>query len=77
MMLIGCSSSKETCRPLQKEISSARGPKRIYIPEYFIYRRGKYEFVRGHYQWVLFPKTYAKRSLKGYVTNQERSASAR
>ena len=54
-----------------KSLNQSRGPKKVYVPEYYVYRRGKYAFVKGHYRWVIFPKVYAKRSLKGYVTPVE------
>jgi hypothetical protein len=76
--LTGCKSTDE-CPHVRKkhEVVTGRGPKRIYVPEYFVYRNGKYEFVEGHYRWVLLPKVYVKRSMKGYVTKPEAAASIR
>jgi hypothetical protein len=69
----GCKGGSDA----RQNLTNNHGPKRIYVPEYFIYRRGKYEFVKGHYRTVLFPKVYVKRSMKGYVTGKEESASIR
>jgi hypothetical protein len=65
---VGCRSSDRCMHTTEfsRGMTSGKGPKRIYVPEYFIYRNGKYEFVKGHYRWVLLPKLYARRSLKGY-----------
>jgi hypothetical protein len=56
-------------------VTGKPGLKRIYVPKYYIYRNGKYEFVKGHYRWVN-PKMYVKRSLRGYGNDTE-SASIR
>lgn len=61
----------------KKSLTSKSGPTRIYVPEYYVYRNGKYHFVKGHYRWVLFPKLYVRRSLKGYGSRREDAASAR
>ena len=56
--------------------SGTFGPKSIYVPEYHIYRNGKYHFVKGHYRYVINPAVYRRRSLQGYGTKLE-SASIR
>jgi hypothetical protein len=58
-------------------VTGRPGPKRIYVPQYYVYRKGKYEFVKGHYRWIARPKDYVKRSLKGYSTDQKAEASVR
>jgi hypothetical protein len=75
---IAC-KSPDTCKHVSKSqrLVEGKGPKRIYVPEYFVYRNGKYEFVKGHYRLVLSPKTYVRRSMKGYTTRQEAAASIR
>jgi hypothetical protein len=72
---IGCKSSSPAINaPEKNELSKGHGPRRIYVPEYFVYRRGKYQFVKGHYHWVLFPKNYQKRAMRGYTIKQETAA---
>lgn len=56
--------------------TDSRGPRTIYVPSYYIYRHGKYHFVKGHYRYVLSPRVYRRRSLQGYGTKLE-SASIR
>jgi hypothetical protein len=76
--LSGCKSSASgTNAPEKNELSKGHGPKRIYVPEYFVYRRGKYQFVKGHYHWVLFPKNYQRRSMQGYTIKQETASNKR
>lgn len=76
-LTIGACKSSDQCiqTPKQNNLAVGKsGPRKIYVPEYYTYRRGKYEFVKGHYRWVLFPKAYAKRSMKGYTTKPERAS---
>jgi hypothetical protein len=76
--MTGCDSTKRELRKNAQEefVSGPRGPRKIYVPEYYVYRRGKYQFVDGHYRWVFFRKPYLKRTTRGYTTKTEH-ASAR
>ena len=78
-LMLSCQSIEKCAgSTAHRELTTgARGPKRLYVPEYYVYSNGKYEFVKGHYRLVMFPKLYVKRSMKGYVTNREHSASIR
>jgi hypothetical protein len=76
MLSFSSCSSSERC--LQKKdpefVTGQNGPRRIYVPEYYLYRRGKYEFVPGHYRLVLSRKTYLKRSMRGYTYRREHAS---
>jgi hypothetical protein len=76
LVCMSCKSSETCLGPKTKEIGKIEPkgkPKRHYVPEYYVYRRGKYEFVEGHYGLILFPKSYHKRSLRGYTLRQSPS----
>jgi hypothetical protein len=47
-----------------KMFSGSPAPDWVYEPEYYTYRNGQYNFVKGHYRRVLSRKNYWKRSLK-------------
>jgi hypothetical protein len=76
LICLSCSSDFKAKKGVRQNAMKAPHLRRIYVPEYFVYRKGKYEFVKGHHRTILFPKVYAKRSLRGYTTDQE-SASIR
>ncbi|HYG03057.1 MAG TPA: hypothetical protein VD927_11480 [Chryseosolibacter sp.] len=57
-----------------KLVTGPDGPRRIYVPEYYIYKNGKYHFIKGHYRWVLNRKLYVRRSMKGYGSRMERAS---
>jgi hypothetical protein len=75
-LLLACKAS-DSCPQLPQQeslVTHKKGPRKIYVPEYYVYRNGKYEFIKGHYRWVLNNKAYVKRSLKGYNNSDEASA---
>ena len=41
-------------------------PQKVYQPEYYVYKNGRYKFVKGHYRKVYNRKIFRKRSLEGY-----------
>jgi hypothetical protein len=47
-------------------ISRPAVPDRVYEPEYYIYKNGRYKFVKGHYRKVWMKRNYWKRSLNGF-----------
>jgi hypothetical protein len=57
-------------------VTGQNGPRRIYVPAYYLYRNGKYHFVKGHYRLVLNRKVYLARANRGYTTRMD-EASAR
>jgi len=76
--LTGCNSTEKMLRKNNTEefVSGPRGPRKIYVPEYYVYRNGKYHFVDGHYRWVFFRKHYLRKTARGY-THKSDHASAR
>lgn len=71
-----CVSAEKRFWATSMKEPGVNGPKAIYVPTYYIYRNGKYRFVKGHYRYVLNPAVYRRRSLQGYGTRLE-SASIR
>jgi|GEM_PF-5843047 len=76
--MTGCDPVKRNLRKNNTDefVSGPRGPRKIYVPEYYVFRNGKYHFVDGHYRWVLFRKPYLKKTTRGFTTKGEH-ASAR
>ena len=75
----GCGKSATGCVTTgghQDLATGPKGPRKIYVPAYYLYRNGKYQFVKGHYRWVLNRKTYFARANRGY-TNRVDEAAAR
>ena|SRR5688572_9648896 len=69
------------CSPRKAKLPKARQDKaigvapsygRIWVPEYFNYENGKYQFVKGYYRKVISRRSYYKRSLRGYAYQQTR-----
>lgn len=76
LMMFSC-RAQDKCVTPSKEfdvVEEGGRLKRQYVPEYYVYRNGRYRFVKGHYQWILFPKQYVKRSLRGYSYKQANSS---
>jgi hypothetical protein len=74
----GCSKSTTGCVETGRSNLAAgqNGPRKIYVPAYYVYRNGKYQFVKGHYRWVLNRKAYLARANRGYTSKMD-EASAR
>lgn len=68
----GACSSNRYSQVENDFVTGPSGPRKIYVPEYYVYRNGKYKFVRGHYRWVLSRRLYLKRSMEGYTSRRER-----
>lgn len=69
VLFIGCSTSENfSFHPHGNHIvKSSPSASYIWEPEYYVYKNGKYRFVRGGYRPVLSRKNYYKRSLRGYT----------
>lgn len=72
-LLPSCQSVK--CRGADEGfVTGPGGLRKVYVPEYFVYRNGRYDFVEGHYRWVISRKTYLKRANRGYTNRPERAS---
>lgn len=71
----GCKGSAECVRDGSPGIAKeGSGPRRIYVPEYYVYRNGRYVFVKGHYRLVLSRALYYKRTMRGYGWKGDRAS---
>lgn len=79
VVISGSCKSPENCNGEKQPglVTGPNGPRKVYVPEYFVYRNGRYEFVKGHYRWILNRKTYLKRTTRGYTERAEGAASIR
>jgi hypothetical protein len=74
----GCRTAETCVGQKQHGITTGpRGPRKLYVPEYYVYRNGRYEFVKGHYRYILSRKTYLKRSMRGFTNRLDETASFR
>ena len=70
-LFMGCAAGTyDTPTANHKMFSGAPAPDRVYIPKYYVYKKGRYTFVKGHYRRVLFPARHWKRSLLGGSKNE-------
>jgi hypothetical protein len=71
-LMFSCASEKRI-RPAHAKDVAAGGPvpSKVWVQHYFIYRHGRYQFVKGHYRPVISKKAYLKRSVKGYTSNNK------
>jgi hypothetical protein len=75
LLVAGCSTVSNDGRLMQpKAFSGASVPDWIYEPEYYVYKNGRYRFVKGHYRKILFRKQFRKRSLLGYGSPEDTAA---
>jgi hypothetical protein len=74
LLFTGCGTGLRDGRLPLKEFSGSPVPDWVYEPEYYVYRDGRYKFVKGHYRKVLFRKHFRKRSLRGYGSSSETAA---
>jgi hypothetical protein len=71
VLLFCCCSEKRL--PIEHAHSTIAGgpvPTKIWVQDYFIYRHGRYQFVKGHYRPVISKRAYLRRSVKGYTSNK-------
>lgn len=70
-----------SCNSIQKcksslspnEIRSSAGvPRKVYTPQQYYYREGKYTFIKGHYAPILLKRLYLKKSVRGYTSRDSR-----
>lgn len=73
-MFTSCKSVKNCDGSEPGFTTGPRGIRKIYVPEYYVYRNGRYDFVKGHYRWVLNRKAYLKRANRGYTNRPERAS---
>jgi hypothetical protein len=52
-------------------VTGRNGPRKIYVPGYYVYRNDKYFFVKGHYRWVISRKLFLARANRGYTTRMD------
>jgi hypothetical protein len=71
--MTGCADKTMGCVKKGNDdlVTGQKGPRRIFVSAYYVYRNGKYQFVKGHYRWVLNRKTYLARANRGYTTRME------
>jgi hypothetical protein len=73
LALGGCSRSTATsCVERDNgSVAMGKGPRKIYVPAYYSYRNGKYQFVKGHYRWVVNRRLYLARAYRGYTSKMD------
>jgi hypothetical protein len=55
----------------KRAFSGAVAPDRVWEPEYYVYKNGKYRFVKGYYRKVRAKKAFWKRSLQGLTMKSD------
>ena len=75
LFLSGCAVRDLTKRnDTRLGISGTPAPARIYEPRYLIYKNGRYTFIGGRYRRIWFPRSYYKRSLRGFIQKNDYAA---
>jgi hypothetical protein len=74
--LSGCSGVRENSRRYdtigaKRGFSGAVAPDRVWESEYYVYKNGKYRFIKGHYRKVRAKEAFWKRSLQGLTTKSD------
>jgi hypothetical protein len=74
LLLSGCKNA-EKCAAVSEDKHSVTSkspvPKKVYVPEYYRYYKGKYTFVKGHYRSVVGKRAQHRRTLRGYTTHAD------
>lgn len=65
---VSCASTEKCLTDVHSKIGlESYSANKIWVPEHFVYERGRYRFFKGYYR-LISRKAHWKRSMRGYVS---------